>query len=923
MDFRPHIRAHLPSLAIEREPEIVDELALHLADLYREACANGLEHDAAVAKALEALPPASGDFARDIESASRALPGLIADRWRAAHDVGAFPPASFSNSSRSWSMFADLHRDVRYAVRMLARTPGFTFVVCLTLALGIGANAVIFSAVDAVLLQNAPVANPASVASIYTTSSDGRDRFSTSCYPDYLDLRASGVFQDVAAFASVPFIVQTSEGNDPAPGELVTGNYFDVLGVKIAAGRTFAADEDRASTPVRVVVISHAAWKRRFASDPNMVGRLITLNGQSYTVIGVAPRGFTSPLLGRAPEFWAPAALQPEIRPPSAGLRRGLGTANMLNARGPRWMNMVARLKSDQTLASSAAAAEAVSANLDKAYPNTNRGRRFTVVPVGEGPGVRVSTGPLLRLLTASVFVVLLIACANVASLLLARAVTRRREIAVRMAVGAGRGRLIRQWLTESVLLSVMGTIGGLLIAWWGAPILYTFGIPLTVELGVTPRVLLFTLGLSVLSAIVFGLAPVVQTLRKNTVEALRDEGGAVASGARAMRMRSTFVVVQVALSLVLLVGAGLFLRTLHAATTVDLGYDVDRVLLADVNLDVRGYSQEAGQAVYTRLLERVAAMPGVEAAGAARVTVLSGGARTGEVSTDGRPVADDLSNALLVRVNVISEGYLDAMAIPVRAGRNFGPSDTPTAPRSTILSEKLATRLFADANPVGRSVLYGSTPFTVVGVVPDTVYRSAVEADPLPFLYMPLSQNYESGVALHIRTAGDPGSLIPAVRRALQEIDPQLVLNRPRVMREEFERSLGDQRMMATMVGLFAALALVLAGVGLYGVMAHLAGQRTPEIGLRLALGAQPGGIFRLMLTDGLRLVVIGAVIGLTGAFIGVRYVQNQLFGVAPSDPLTFVAVVATLLAVAIAACLLPARRAMRVDPALALRGN
>lgn len=919
MDFRPHVRAHLPPLAIEREPEIVDELALHLADLYCEARASGLGHDAAVDKALAALPSASADFARDIEAASRALPGLIADRWRVAHDVGTFPPSP----PGSWSMFADLRHDLRYAVRMLARTPGFTFVVCLTLALGIGANAVIFSAVDAVLLQRAPVADPASVVSVYTTSADGRDRFSTSCYPDYVDLRSSGVFKDLAAFAPVPFIVQTAEGNDPAPGELVTGNYFDVLGVKIAIGRAFTADEDRPASPVRVVVLSHAAWNRRFGGDPAIAGRVITLNGQSYTIIGVAPRGFTSPVLGRAPEFWAPAALQPELRPPSAGLRRGLGGANMLNARGPRWMSMVGRLAPGQTVASTAAAAEAVAVNLEKAYANTNRGRRFTVIPVGEGPGVRASTAPLLRLLTAAVAVVLLIACANVASLLLARAVTRRREIAVRIAIGAGRGRLVRQWLTESVLLSLIGTIGGVLIAWWGAPVLYTFGIPTSIELGVSPRVSLFTVGLSVLSALLFGLAPVMQTLRHNTVDALRDEGGAVASGARATRMRSAFVVVQVALSLTLLVGAGLFLRTLHAATTVDLGYDVDRVLLADINMDVRGYSQEAGQAAYARLLDRVGALPGVAAAGAARVTVLSGGARTGEVSTDGRPVADDLSNALEVRVNVVSDGYLEAMGIPLRRGRNFQASDTPAAPRATIISEKLAATLFPDANAVGRTLLYGRTPFSVVGVVPDTVYRSAVESNPIPFLYMSLTQNYESGITLHIRSPGDPRSLIPAVRRALHEIDSQLVLGRPRVLRDELERSLGDQRMMATMVGLFALLALLLAGIGLYGVMAHLAGQRTAEIGIRLALGARPFGIFKLMLTYGLRLVLIGAAIGLAGAVVGARFVQHQLFGVAAGDPTTFIAVCGTLLAVAIAACLLPARRAMKVDPALALRGN
>jgi predicted permease len=918
VDFRPYVRAHLPALRLQREPEIVDELALHLADLYRDARLSGADHDAAFAHALGALPQASDAFARDLESASCALPGLIADRWCVSR-----PAVPLSDSSRSWSMLADLSRDLRYAVRMLARTPAFTFVVILTLTLGIGANAVIFSAVDAVLLQRGPVADSSSLVSVYTTSADGRDPFATSCYPDYVDLRGSGVFQEVAAFAPISVVVHLPEGNDQASGELVTGNYFDVLGVKIPIGRAFSPDEDRPSSPMRVVVISHAAWTRRFARDAGIVGRTITLNGQSYTIVGVAPRNFTSPVLGRAPEFWAPAALQPELRPPSAGARRGLGGTNMLSARGPRWLNMVGRLQAGHTVLSAREAADAVSARLEQAYPNTNRGRRFNVVPLGEGPGVRATTGPLLRLLTAAVVVVLLIACANVASLLLARAVARRREIAVRLAVGAGRGRLLRQWLTESALLALLGGAGALVIVWWGAPLLYTFGIPPTIAFGLSSRVLSFTVVISVISALIFGLAPVVQTLRRSTIDALREEGGAVASGVHATRLRSAFVVLQVALSLVLLVAAGLFLRTLHNATAVDLGYDVDRVLLADISLDARGYSQDAGQAAYRRLLERLEALPGVAAAGAARITVLSGGSRVGEVSTDGRPVADDLTNALVVRINVISERYLEAMGIGLRAGRGFLPTDTAGAERVTIISQSLASSLFNDRDPIGRTMIYGRTAMTVVGVVPDTVYRSSIERNPVPFLYVPLLQNYESGITLHVRTAGDPSAVIPSMRRALQEVDPQLVLGRPRVLRGEFEQSVGQQRMMATLVGLFGILSLLLAAIGLYGVMAHLAQQRTKEMGIRLALGARPTSIFHLMLSDGMRLVALGALFGIAGAFAAARYVRHQLFGVEPGDPLTLVLVTVVLFAAAVSACVLPARRAMRVDPALTLRGN
>jgi predicted permease len=918
MDFRRYVKEHLPPLTLAREPEIVDELALHLADLYREARESGLDHDAALASALTAIPKQSDAFAHDLQAASRALPGLIADRWR-AHDARA----DDRDASKKGAIIADLRRDLRYALRMIARTPAFTAVVCVTLALGIGANAAIFSAVDAVLLQRAAVPNPDDVVSVYTTSSDGRDRFSTASYPDYVDLRDSGAFASLAVFASIPFVLQTDAGAESVPGELVSGNYFEVLGVRMRMGRSFTADEDTSGAPVRVVIISNGAWMNRFGSDPAIIGRSITLNGSSYVVVGVAPKGFVSPILGRAPEMWAPTALQPELRPPSAGLRRGLGHSNLLGQRGLRWLNMIGRVPAGSSRESVASALDVIASRLEAASPNTNRGRRFTVVALGEGPGVRTTARPLLRLLMAAVAVVLLIACANVASLLLARAVTRRREVAIRMAVGAGRARLVRQWLTESVLLALIGAVGGLLIATWGGPLLYQFGIPESVDLGLTLRVLSFTLAVAFASGVLFGLAPVLQTLRGGTIEAIRDEGGAVASGAGATRLRSVFVVAQIALSLMLLVGAGLFVRTLRNATSVDLGYDIERILLADINMDVRGYSQEAGQAAYTRILEAVNLLPGVESAGASRVTVLSGGARVITVSTDGRPVANDNSNGLDIRANVISDRYLDAMGIRVRTGRNFARGDAAGAPAVTIISESLATRLFPRGDALGQTVMAGNTGLKVVGTVPDTVYRSALERNAPPYLYVPLAQNYESGITLHVRTIGDPRTYVAPIRRVLHDIDPQLVLGRPRTLSDEFTRSIGDQRMMATLVGLFGLLALVLAAIGLYGVMAHVAGQRTTEIGIRLALGARPSSILKLMLTDGLRLVAIGSVLGLAGAFAGARYVQNQLFGIEPTDPMNLIAVCVTLLVVAVAACLIPARRAMRVDPALALRSN
>jgi putative ABC transport system permease protein len=914
VDFRDYVRDHLPPLALEREPEIVHEIAEHLADVYDDARAGGATHAEAVERAYSALPPHGDRLARDIVFASRALPGLIADRWR-------FSESTSVTSTRRFGMFSDFAQDVRYAIRMFAANPAFTVVMFLTLALGIGATAVIFTAIDAILLKTPGVPSTESLVSVYNGTTDGRERFSTMSYPDVADLRESGVFQDLAAFGAVLIAYDSGGQAESIAGEIVTGNYFDVLGTRVSPGRGFAPHEDDQSAAIRAVVVSHAFWQTRLGANANVVGTSILLNGQPYTIVGVAPPLFVGAAIGRAPDVWVPMANQQEIRPPSAGLRRSLGSADLLRTRGPRWLNAIARLKPETTISQATAAADVVARRLQSAYPDTNRFRTISIVPLGEGPGVRASSRPLLRLLSAAVLLVLLIACANVASVLLARGVSRRREVAVRVAVGAGRARLIRQWLTESVLLSLFGGAGGLLLAHWGAPLLHVAGIPETVHLGTNGRVLLFTFAVAVASGIAFGLAPVLQTLRSDTIGALRDEGGAVATGSYASRMRRAFVVFQVAVSLILIVGAGLFLRTLQKAHAVDLGYRIDSTMVADINLEVRGYSQEAGGVAYRQILDRLHETPGIAAAGAARVTVLSGGARTVSVSTDGRPLARDDSNAMDVRVNIVTDGYLDALGIPLLRGRDFLRSDTLEAPRVAIVSRLLAAKLWPNEDPIGKT-LFGGEPATVVGVVADTVYRSALERDPPPYYYLPLAQNYESGVALHVRaTRDDPLELLPAIRAAVRGVDPAIVVARPQRLRTVFEQSVASQRMMATLVGLFGTIALSLAAVGLYGVMTYLANQRRTEIGIRLALGASPTSILKLIVSEGMRLVGLGSAIGFFCAIVSTRWISSQLFGVQPTDPPSFATGCAILAIVATAACVIPARRAMRVDPSTALR--
>jgi predicted permease len=919
MDFRRYVREHLPALKVVREEEIVEELSQHLEDLYRDAVASGLEHDAAWARATAALPQAAEDLAAALRVASRSPASRAADALRAHLDE---PPRRFGGS-----MVTGLRRDLRYAIRTIFRERGFTAVVVVTLALGIGGTAATYSAIDAILLHRAPVADPDRVVNAYmlyparvTANPAAGDQVGNASYPDYADLRDSNILDGLAAFTGISLTLDMNGTPERIVGQVVTGNFFDVLGVSTVVGRTLKPEDDRLGSPVRVTVLSYGTWQRRFGGDPSVIGRSVSLNGNLYNVIGVAPRGFGGPDVDDTAEVWVPMALQPEVRPPSAGaLRQRFPDLRMLHVRDVRWLSMVGRLKADASVADAAAAFDVAGRRLQAAYPESNRDISATVMRLGDGPGLRRDARPLLRLLGVAVTLVLLIACANVASLLLARAVTRRREVAVRIALGAGRGQLVSQWLTESIVLGLVGSAAALVVAYWGIPILYGFGIPEGMDLNLNRRVLAFTFATGATAGLIFGLAPVVQLIRSEAISALRDEGGTVASGVRATRARSVFVVLQVALSLVLLVGAGLFLRTLQQAYAANLGYSLDRMLLTTIEPGDR-YQPDAGQAFYAEVLNRLNALPGVAAAGAARVTVLSGASRTVAVSIDGRPVQRDRSNVIPVRANVVSERYLEAMGIPILMGRGFQTTDLPTSPRVVIVSRSLANRLWPNENPIGKT-LESSTALVVVGVVPDTVYRSTTDRQVLPVYYLPLSQNYEAAVSLHVRAEGDPMALLPAVRRIISDVDPRIALQRPRRLEDEFSRSLIAERTMVKFVGGLSGIALLLAAVGLYGVMAYATRQRTTEIGVRLALGASPSSILNMIVLRGLRLVAVGGLFGLAGAVVAVRFVRNLLFGVEPNDPVTWVAVSIAMMFVGVLACVVPARRAMRIDPVRALR--
>ncbi len=921
MDFRRYVRDHLPALNVVREGEIVEELSQHLEELYRDGVASGLEHDAAWARSTAALPKAAEELAGALRAASRSPAGRAADAVRAHLDE---PPRRIGGA-----MLTGFRRDLRYALRTMLREPGFTAVVVITLALGIGGTAATYSAIDAILLRKPPVADPDRVVSAYmryaaraTANPAAGDQVGSASYPDYADLRDSNVLDGLAAFSGIQLTLDVNGTPERVNGQVVTGNFFDVLGVPAVVGRTLQPDDDRLGSPVRVTVLAYGTWRRRFGGDPNVVGRSISLNGNQYHVIGVARRGFGGPEVDDVAEFWVPMAMQREVRPPSAGaLRQRFPDLRMLHVRDVRWLSMVGRLRDGMSAADAASAMDVVGLRLQNAFPESNRDMSATVMPLGDGPGLRREVRPLLRLLGVAVTLVLLIACANVAGLLLARAVTRRREVAVRIAIGAGRGQLVSQWLTESIVLGLAGSVAALVVAYWGIPILYGFGIPDGMDLSLNRRVLAFTLATGATAGLIFGLAPVLQLMRAEAVTALRDEGGTVSTGARATRARNAFVVLQVALSLVLLVGAGLFLRTLQSAYSVDLGYNVDRMLLANIEPGDR-YQPAAAQAFYAEVLNRVNSLPGVVAAGAARVTVLSGASRTVAVSVDGRPLQPDRSNAIPVRANVVSDRYLEAMGIPILMGRNFQRSDLATSPRVVIVSRSLASRLWPNADPLGKTLI-STTPLVVIGVAPDTVYRSSTDRQVLPVYYLPLSQNYEASVSLHVRTEGDPMALLPSVRRAVGEVDPRVALARPRRLEDEFSRSLIEERTMVKFVGSLSGIALLLAAVGLYGVMAYATRQRTTEIGLRLALGARPASILNMIVLRGLTLVALGGAFGLAGAVIAVRFVRGLLFGVEPTDLATWIGVTTLLMFVGVLACAAPARRAMRIDPVRALRNS
>jgi len=807
-------------------------------------------------------------------------------------------------------------QDIRYGLRMIVKAPGFTVLATLALALGICANTTIFSLVNGIVLRPVKgVQHPERLVGIYT-SDFSSGLYGGSSYPDYVDFRnQADTLENLAAYDSS--VQNASNGNEVERlrGFLVTGNYFEVLGVRAQLGRTLESSDERpANTPV--VVISDDLWRRRFNSDPNVVGQTLRLNDQSYAIAGVTDPSFHGLRLGSVPEFWLPARANSSF---------------VTEDRGSRGIQVVGRLKPGVTLAAAQAQLTTIAARLAKAYPESNLGtlaqpnepRPLTVAYESQvGPQAVIVITRISLMLFAVVGLVLLIACANVANLLLARASVRRREIAVRLALGASRWRLLRQLLTESFLLALLGGAAGLLTTQWTARLLPQLFAPnerVGVDLSIDWRVLLFTLVITFVTALLFGLMPALQATRLNLVSSLKDEAGTYGPRRRRIGLRDALVIAQLAMSLVLLVGAALFVRSLQNAFNFDPGFATENLLTATMETQSAGLNEQQARDLYQQSLERVGSLPGVQSATLSLIVPLSGGGYRRFITMEGYQPQPNEDTEL--NTNIIGPAYFKTMGIPVVAGRDFTTQDRQGSPLVVIVNEELARRYYG-GNAVGKRLQFGSGVESreIVGVARTAKYRSLRE-DPLPFLYVPMGQDHQAGMTLMVRTASDPELLIGPLQSEMRALNKDVPLFAVQTMSELIDAQLAGSRMIAVLLSVFGAGALLLAAIGIYGVMGYAVAQRTREIGVRLALGAERRDILKLILGQGIVLILIGAGIGLALALAATQVLKSALFGVSATDPVTFVSVVCLLVGVALLACYLPARRATKVDPLVALR--
>ena len=801
-----------------------------------------------------------------------------------------------------------LLHDLRFALRGLARRPGFTIAVVATLALGIGANAAIFSVVNAVLLRPLPYADPDRLVMVWGRYPDF-GRTGTSL-PDFTDWRdgTTGSFSQMTAVYGMLFNLTGQGDPEQLRGDRVSANFFQTLGVRPALGRGFLPEEERTGGNDDVVVLSHSLWQRRFGGDPSLVGRTIRLSDHPYQVVGIAPEGFR---FGPEVDLWAPGRMD---------------TTTYMARRRAEYLNVFGRLKPGVTIERARADVAAVVKRLAEQYPETNS--RLTSEVVSMKEDIVGTVRPALLLFSGAVGLVLLIACANVANLLLARAAAREREVAVRVALGAGRGRLVRQLLTESLVLALAGGVVGLVLAVWGVGALRAGGqsmLPRATEVSVDGRVVAFSLALAVFTGLLFGLAPALRLAAGALHPALK-EGGRGGAGASTTRFRNALVLAEVAVAVVLLVGAGLLVRSFEQMMRVDPGFNPTNVLTYSAVLPSSRYAKGAViRPVYERLLEKTRAIPGVRAAAITSDLPMAGASYI-NFSIEGRPQPTGEQASEDVQPFAVSPDYFRVMAIPLLRGRLIEPRDVDGAQEVAVINEEMARRIFPTSDPIGQRMTFGdpadttSEWLTIVGVV-GTIAQEGLTAKPYTQVYMSIDQSPSRRFNVAMRTTGDPLATASAARAALRSVDPDVPLKDLKSMEDRISDNVAQPRMSMALLGTFAAVALVLAAVGIYGVVSYTVAQRTREIGIRMALGARREGVLRLVVRQGVAPVAVGVVAGLLAALGATRLMRGLLYGVSAADPVTYVVVALFLTVIALVATYIPARRATRVDPLVALR--
>jgi putative ABC transport system permease protein len=802
-------------------------------------------------------------------------------------------------------------QDLRYGFRMLGKNRAFTMVALLTLALGIGANTAIFSVVSAIVFRPLPYGAPNELYGVWNRDLQRPGSQYPTSMPTFRDWQQQSLaFEGFAAYAFNRFQVSGLEGRDETRGVFATTNFFDVMGVTPVLGRTLKPTDERE----RVVVIGDELWRRRFHANPNVIGKTINLNAETFTIVGVMPRSFRVP----APdiELWATLASVYEI----AGSSRS-PVGDWINSRSLRGYRVIGRLKDGVTMDQAQADMNTVAERLARDYPDAQAGTGIVLVPlytqmVGE------YQKPLLVLLVAVGFI-LLIACANVANLMMARTAARDREIAIRRAMGAGQFRLIRQMLTESVLLSLLGGAIGLLLASWGVQLLLELtpkDVPRLESVVVDRWALVFTFSISIATGVLFGLAPAWHARRLSLNDSLREGGRGIAGLARVKRMRGLLVVSEVALAVMLLVGAGLMLKSFQRLTDVNPGFNTENLLTMSLGLQFVNYQDPAKQvAFFEQALQRVRSLPGVVSAGASTSLPPSYIQQGQGFEIEGRPNDPGGQPPSAIYIPATPD-FLETLQIPLVSGRTITEEDTAQSPGIVVINRTLADRFFPNEDPLGRRMTLGGVMRTIVGVVGDAKYQGlSVEAGPQT--YVPHAQSPYPGMRIVLRTTTEPMSLAGAVRAQIESVDPEESPTRLATMTHLLSESVAQPRFNTLLITLFALLAFVLSAIGIFGVINYDVTQRTNEIGVRMALGARSADVLRMVLRQGLMLTFFGLVAGLTGAFALTRFLSGLLFEVEPTDPVTYVLVAGVLSVVAVAACLIPARRATKVDPLVALR--